>query len=110
MAKHTGSGKIIDLQRISLAQDYMNIVSSKGNWTEMKFALVITPLISLVKDQTLQLRDDAIFLFAESWKTKATDLFSVQLNQFCAFTEISSCSKDSKKDCAALLLTRLTAF
>ena len=46
----------------------MNLVSWKGNWTETKFALVITPLISLVKDQTRQLRErnvEAILLFAE---------------------------------------------
>ena len=47
----------------------MNLVSSKGNWTETKFAPVMTPLISLVKDQTRQLQErnvDAIFLFAEN--------------------------------------------
>ena len=47
----------------------MNLVSLKGNWTEMKFALVKTLLISLVKDQTRQLRErnvDAILLFAEN--------------------------------------------
>ena len=54
---------------IFLAQDYINLVSSKGNWTETKFAPVITPLISLMKDQTRQLRErngEAIFLFAEN--------------------------------------------
>ena len=69
MAKPTGSEGITDLQTISLAQDYMNLVSSKGNWTETTFALVLTPLIPLVKDQTRQLRErnvDAIFLFVEN--------------------------------------------
>ena len=69
MAKPTGSDVINDYQTISLLQDYMNLVSLKGNWTEMKFALVVTPLISLVKDQTRQLRErniDVILLFAEN--------------------------------------------
>ena len=47
----------------------MNLVSSKGNRTETRFAPVITPLISLVKDQTRQLRErnvDTIFLFVEN--------------------------------------------
>ena len=47
----------------------MNIVSLKGNWMETKFALVITLLISFVKDQTCQLLErnvDAILLFAEN--------------------------------------------
>ena len=83
----------------------MNLVYLKGNWTKTKFTPVITRLTSLMKDQRRQLRErnvDATFLFAEK--------SSVQLNQFYVFTEISSCSKDFKKDCAALLLTRLTAF
>ena len=69
MAKPTGSEVITDLPNDSLLQDYMNLVSSKGNWTETKFALVITPLISLMKDQTRQLRErniNAILLFAEN--------------------------------------------
>ena len=94
----------------------MNLVSSKGNWTKAKFALVITPLISLVKDQKRQLRErnvDAIFLFAENSMRlfrKLEDLISVQLSHFYVFTEVSSYSVDSKKDCAALLLTRFTAL
>ena len=73
-----------------------------------------------MKDQTRQFREghaDAIFLFVEKsmrlfrkLKIKIIDLFSVQLNQFYVFTEISSCSKDFRKDCAALLWTRLTAL
>ena len=43
-------------------------------------------------------------------KTTCIDLFSVQLNHLYVFIEISSCSKDSRKDCAALLLTRFTAL
>ena len=101
VTKPTGSDKIIDLpNKISLAQDYMNLVSLKGNSTNMKFALVITPPISLVKDQTRQLRErnvEVIFLvaknsmgYSESWKIKTINSFSVQLNQFYVFTEISS--------------------
>ena len=66
MAKPTGSEGILIYQKISL---YMNLSPSKGNWTETKFTLVMTPLVSLVKDQTRQLRErnvDAIFLFAEN--------------------------------------------
>ena len=98
----------------------MNLVSWKGNWTETKFALVITPLIYLMKGQTRQLREknvDAISLFVENsirlfrkLEDKNYRFISVQLNQFYVFTEISSCSKDFKKGCAALLLTRLTAL
>ena len=70
MANPTGSEGITDLQKmISLAQNYMNLLSSKADWTETKFAPVITSLISLVKDQTRQLRErnvDAIFLFVEN--------------------------------------------
>ena len=97
----------------------MSLVSSKGNnWTKTKFALVITTDFSRERSDTSVAREniDAILLSAEnsmrlseSWKIKFIDLFSVQLNQFYVFTEISPCSKDFKKDCASLLLTRLTA-
>ena len=53
-------------------------VSLKGNWTGTKFAPVITPLISLVKDQTPQLQErnvDGTFLFA-----KIINLSSVPFN------------------------------
>ena len=71
MAKPTGSEGITDLPNDFLSTSLFLLVSSKCNWTETKFTLVITPLISLMKDQTRQLRErdvDAIFMLAENSK------------------------------------------
>ena len=67
--KLTGSERITDLPNDFLGTRLRESSFLTGNWTETKFALVITPLISLVKDQTRQLRErnvDAIFLFVEN--------------------------------------------
>ena len=90
----------------------MNLVSSEGNWTKTKFAMV--------KDQKRQLRErnvDAIFLFAENlmrlFRKKedknywfifcsTVSFLRVYWNQFTL--------KRFQKQTGALLLTRLTAL
>ena len=68
MAKPTGSVGKTDLPNDFLGTRLLESSFFESNWTGTKYAPVITSLISLVTDQTRQLRErnvDAIFLFVE---------------------------------------------
>ena len=69
MVKPTGSEEITDLPKDFLEELHESSFS-KGNWTETKLAQAITPLISLVKDQTRQLRERTSTPFSCLFRTQ----------------------------------------